>query len=224
MKKTLIAASVAAALMLVATGAQAFEDKVSVGAVGGTTGVGADVSWRFHKNFGVTARYTGGFSFDTDYDTDEAVYDADLDISVGSLHFNLHPFGGGFYLAAGAAFPDIESNATGTPKAGAEYDFNGQRYSAADVGSLNGQITIADGVQPYFGMGWRSTHTNGFELFSEVGVFPTSIDVALSTSNNYEGQNAEFYEDLRQEERNLKDDADAFSVYPVWMIGVSYTF
>lgn len=231
MKNTILSAGLTSALLVVgalsATSAHAVDlagSNVSVGVGAGTTGLGLDAAMRFHDNFSVIAGYHGGLSWDGDQETDEAVYEGDVDLQAGSLKLAYHPFGGSFYLSAGAMFPDMEANVTGTPRDGQSYEYNGNVYTAADVGSLNGTLVIADGVQPYAGLGWRSSHKSGFGFFSEFGVMTTDVSVSLSSSENHEADNAQFREDLRKEEQRLEDDADSISVYPVAMIGVSYTF
>ncbi|MDW7748282.1 hypothetical protein [Halomonas sp.] len=204
------------------------DSRVSIGAGAGTTGLGLDAAWRLHDNFSVIAGYHGGLEWDGDHDTDEATYTGDIDLQAGSLKVAYHPFGGRFYLTAGAMLPDMEANVVGTAKDGQEYEYNGNTYDASDVGSLNGTLTIADGVQPYVGLGWRSSHERGLGFFSEVGVMSTDVEVSLSSSENFENNGTtegdKFNADLRKEEQRLEDEADELSVYPVAMFGISYTF
>lgn len=223
MKKIFAISLTAMAFAATTANAQA-DSRVSVGLIGGTTGLGADASWRFHDNLAVTARYTGGLDWSGDYDTDDVQYDGDIDLKASSLKLDYFPFAGRFYLTAGIMLPDMEANVRGNAKDGSYYEFDGTTYSASDLGALRGTVTLADGVQPYAGIGWRSSHKQGFGFFSEFGVMATDIDVSLSTSNNYEGQNANFQRDLREEEKRLKDDVDKYPLYPVALIGITYTF
>ena len=223
MKKILAASFTGALLTLSAAQAQAFESRVTVGAIGGTTGLGADVSWRFHERLGVSARYTGGLDWDGDFGTDEADYSGDVSLSAGSLTLDYYPFAGRFFLTVGAMLPDMEANVTGRPKDNGEYEFNGNTYTADDVGTLQGKLTIADGVQPYAGLGWRGSHKSGFGLFSELGVMATNVDVSLNATGPAADRD-DFQRDLRREEQRLEDDAKKLRVYPVALIGISYTF
>tara|TARA_R110002049_G_scaffold64646_4_gene170311 strand:+ start:1854 stop:2531 length:678 start_codon:yes stop_codon:yes gene_type:complete len=225
MKK--IVGLLAGALVLVsATGVNAdtFEKRVSVGAIAGTTGFGGDVSWRFHKNLALTGRYTDGLDFDTDFEEDGVDYDAEFGMKAASLKVDYFPFGGRFFISAGAMMPEIEANVTGTPQDGTNYELNGTNYSAAQIGSVVGTATVADSTQPYVGMGWRSSHETGFGFFSEFGVVATNVDVSLSTTNGFENLDPRLQEDIRAEEASLKDDIDKLPVFPVALIGISYTF
>mgnify|MGYP003674770280 FL=1 len=225
MKKTLsLLAGVAVMAITAQVNADVFEKRVSVGAIAGTTGIGADVSWRFHKNLALTGRYTDGLDFDTDFEEDGVDYDAEFGMKAASLKMDYFPFGGRFFISAGAMMPDIEANVTGTPQDGTTYELNGTNYSAAQIGSVVGTATVADSTQPYLGMGWRSSHETGFGFFSEFGVVATNVDVSLSTTNGFENLDPTLQEDIRAEEASLKDDIDKLPVFPVALIGISYTF
>tara|TARA_R110002012_G_scaffold160502_3_gene322402 strand:- start:2828 stop:3505 length:678 start_codon:yes stop_codon:yes gene_type:complete len=225
MKKTLSLAVSAATVMMLANSSFAYDNKVSVSAIAGTTGFGADASWRFHENLAVTARYTDGLNLDTDFNEDGVKYNADFDMKASSLKMDYFPFGGSFFLSAGIMMPDIEANVVGTPDDGGRtYEFNNNTYNAAAIGSVVGTATVSDGTQPYVGLGWRSSHQSGFSFFSEFGVVATNIDVSLSTTNGFENNYPQLQQDIRAEEQKLKDDIDKLPVFPVAVLGVTYTF
>lgn len=224
MKKTVGLAVSAAMLVAVANTGHAFERNVSVSAIAATTGFGADASWRFHQNLAVTARYTDGLSIGTDFDEDSVTYDADFEMRASSVKVDYFPFGGRFFLSAGVMVPDIEANVVGTPQEGGVYEFNNRNYAASEIGSLVGTATVSDGVQPYLGLGWRSSHKSGFSTFSELGVVATNVDVSLSTTRNLESIDPILREDIRAEEQSLKDDIDKLPVFPVAVFGIAYTF
>lgn len=225
MKKTLgLLAGVVVLMATTQVNADAFEKRVSVGAVAGTTGFGGDISWRFHPNLALTGRYTDGLDIDADFDDDGVDYEADFGMKASSLKVDYFPFGGRFFLSAGAMMPDIDANVTGSPQDGVTYELNGVDYSVAQIGSVVGTATLTDSTQPYVGMGWRSSHESGFGFFSEFGVVATNVDVSLRTTNGFENIDPSLHDDIRAEEASLKDDIDKLPVFPVALIGVSYTF
>lgn len=223
-KKSIGLAASALVLTTFAGTAHAFDKKVSVSAIAATTGFGADASWRFHENLAVTARYTDGLDFGTDFEEDGVNYDADFEMKASSVKVDYFPFGGRFFLSAGIMMPDIEANVVGTPDNGSTYEFNNQDYTAAEIGSVVGSATVSDGTQPYVGVGWRSSHKSGFSFFSEFGVVATDVDVSLRTTRNFESVNPVLQQDIRAEEQSLKDDIDKLPVFPVAVLGISYTF
>tara|TARA_R110000824_G_scaffold208405_1_gene394027 strand:+ start:19001 stop:19684 length:684 start_codon:yes stop_codon:yes gene_type:complete len=223
-KKTLGLTASALVLVLGANHSVAFDKKVTVSAIAGTTGFGADASWRFHENLAVTARYTNGLDFDTDFEEDDVTYNADFEMKASSVKMDYFPFGGRFFLSAGIMMPDIEASVVGTPDDGSTYEFNNRTYTAAEIGSVVGSATVSDGTQPYVGLGWRSSHQRGLSFFSEFGVVATNVDVSLSTTRNLEAANPQLQQDIRAEEQSLEDDIDKLPVFPVAVLGISYTF
>ncbi|GAB2786064.1 ornithine uptake porin CarO type 1 [Halomonas shantousis] len=194
----------------------------SVGAGIGTTGYGGSVSYRFHDNLALTAGYSG-FTYDgMDYESDDADYEGDFDIDVYGLTLDYFPFGGRFFLSAGAVRPDIAMQVVGRPKAGQTYEFNGTTYTSEDVGNLQGDVSLGDSVQPYLGLGWRGSHRSGLGVFSQVGVFLTDAEVNLSATGA--ANDPRLRQDLQREEDDLRDDVDKLSVYPVAVVGIEYTF
>ena len=88
----------------------------------------------------------GGLGIDDDFSTDEADYHGRADLANAHASLNWHPFGGGFHLSGGAILARDRVDATGTPKSGTAYEFNGVVYTAADVGTLSGHADVADGL------------------------------------------------------------------------------
>ncbi len=222
--KKWMAAGLSAALLATAVNAQAFDNRVTVSGIAGTTGIGADLSWRFHERLGVSAQYAGGLDWDGDYETDDLFYDGDVSLSAGALKLDFYPFAGRFFLTAGAMLPDMEANVRGRANGNEEFEVGGDTFQSADVGEIRGQLTVADGVRPYAGLGWRSSHRSGLGFYSEFGVMATNVDVSLNSSENFEAEDQRFREALRREEQDLKNDAEKLEVYPVAIIGISYTF
>lgn len=215
--KTLIAA----ALVAVSTSATAAE-QWSLGAGVGTTGYEGSVSYRFHDNFALTGSYSGFTYDDIDYDSDDADYSGDFDIDVYGLSVDYFPFAGRFYLSAGAVRPDIAMQVVGRPKSGESYEFNGETYTAGEVGTLEGRVSLSDSVQPYLGLGWRGSHRPGLGVFGRLGVFLTDAEVDLRATGA--ASDPRLANDIQQEEDDLQDDVDEFGVYPVAMVGLEYTF
>ncbi|MGC3873673.1 hypothetical protein ACPF7Z_10425 [Halomonas sp. GXIMD04776] len=217
---TILLASALTAMALPASAASM--NNWSVGAEVGTTGYGGSISYRFHDNLALTAGYTG-FTYDgLEYETDEADYEGDFDMDVYGITFDYFPFGGRFFLSAGAVKPDIAMLVVGRPKDGQSYEFNGTTYSAQDVGTLRGDVTLGDSIQPYLGLGWRGSHKSGLGVFAKLGAFLTDAEVNLDASNPT--NDPQLRQDIQQEEDDLQDDVDEFGVYPVAVVGLEYTF
>lgn len=130
-------------LALSASHSVAFDKKVNVSAIVGTTGFGADASWPFHENLAVTARYTNGLDIDTDFEEDDVTYNADFEMKAPSVKMDYFPFGGRFFLSAGIMMPDIEANVVGTSDNGSTYEFNNHIYEAAEIGVVATNVDVS---------------------------------------------------------------------------------
>src|SRR5690606_34476538 len=90
------------------------EGGVSLGVTGGTLGIGPEVGYRISNNFGVRASATFlGISHDVE--SDDVTYKGDLDLQSFGATIDLHPFGGGFRLSAGARISDNKVKLAATP-------------------------------------------------------------------------------------------------------------
>ncbi|QOR40810.1 hypothetical protein HNO52_06830 [Billgrantia diversa] len=214
---------IATLCLLGTTQVYAQDNRMTLGAVAGTTGAGADLAWRFSERLGVSARYTGGLDWSNDYSTKDVNYDGDVNLSASKLTLDYYPFTSAFFLSAGLMLPDIDADVVGHPR-NATY----QGYPTDALGTLHGKATLVDGVQPYAGLGWRQAHRSGLGVFAEVGIIPTDPEVSLRTSSGVENLDtplsAQLRWEIRQEEQRLEDEANEWPVYPVAVVGVSYTF
>ena len=230
-KKNLIATATGLTLALVvASPAMAlgdFEDRFSVGGSVGTDGVGADLGWRMHQNFGVTASYNY-FEFDTELEDTDVTYEGDFDLSNTMIKAEYYPFGGRFFVAAGAVDMSNGFTLMGTPTEDGTYDINGTEYDSSDFSSLNADVEINNDIAPYLGIGWKSSHKPGLSFFSDLGVF--YVDPTVSLSADYDSTlvdpvtRAQLEQDIQDEEDELQDDLGKWNLYPVAQIGIQYVF
>ncbi|MCM2129364.1 hypothetical protein [Larsenimonas rhizosphaerae] len=201
--------------------ALAADDHWSVGAQAGTTGLGANVSWRFSDYFALTAGYSGYTYDDLDRTVDDVDYKGDIDSDIYSIKLDYFPWAGGFFVSGGLVRPDIQLNVTGTPNQLSDLGITG------DQARLEGDAEMADGVKPYLGLGWRTSNRAGLGFYAEAGAFLIDPSVNLhargSAVNNPAAQAAlSSYVDEQEDE--AKDELDKYHVYPVAVLGVEYTF
>lgn len=200
-----------------------FDHRVTLGATASIFGIGPSLSWRFHENLGVTARYTDGFTLPAKYNSENMDYDGDPDLSSSSLTLDYFPTGKSFYLTAGVMQAKADADIAAERLSGL-YNVNGTIYSARDVGDIRGELKFFDNVQPYVGVGARHSYRSGFAFFSELGIVPTNVNVSLSSSSQREQLDGAFASDLRDEEESLRDNVDRLPVMPMAFIGVGYTW
>ena len=199
--------------------AQAADGRYSLGAGVTTLGYGMDGNLRLSPRLSATASWST-FSVDGDVDTDDVAYSGELSSDNATMALNWHPFAGSFHLSAGLVAGDLQAVVTGTPVAGSSYTFNGQTYTAAEVGQLRGEVVIKDNVAPYAGIGWRSQR-KGLGGYAQIGVIAAKTSVGLAATGML--ADPRLAADLEAERRSLEEEVD-LSLYPVIGAGLVWRF
>ncbi len=220
MKKRLLFAA-----MMASISAPAFagtDVEVHVGTLGYGLGLG------FQATNSVVARI-GVNKFDKNFSTTAGSlnYDGKLKLSSFDALLDWHMFGGATHLTAGVMSNGNKFNLTATPGPGG-YTINGQTFTAAQVGTVNGDVTF-NSVAPYLGFGWNSQPKNkGFSFKSDFGVmFQGSPKATLAYTGNGGGNaavNTQIRDQVAVEQANLNDKLKNYKYYPVVSFAIGYAF
>lgn len=214
--KTLAALALATSLF---PAAHAAEGRFSLGVGANTLGYGVDASLRLSDRFSTTASWST-FSVDGDVDTDEVAYNGELSSDNATVKLNWHPFAASFHLSAGVVAGDLQAVVNGTPAAGSSYRFNGVTYTADQVGTLRGEVSLKDSVAPYAGIGWRSQR-QGLGAYLDIGVVAARTSVVLGATGML--ADPRLAADLEAERASLEQEVD-LSLYPVIGAGLHWRF
>jgi opacity protein-like surface antigen len=223
---TLAVAAVLGAVAALPAAAQT-TDRFALGGQIGTTGVG--VEGQFAASRQVTLRATAdAFQYDdAEFETDNVNYDGELELNQGGLFVDLHPAGSPLFVSAGAYFgdrgADLRATAIGPVQIG------GQTFTAAEVGTLEGEVDLGD-FAPFVGAGFNNTFTTG----GRVG-FKALIGAAFGGDPEVELRRvggatlpatvqAQLEAELANEERELESDAEDYNIYPVLQVGLAFRF
>ncbi|ART63438.1 hypothetical protein [Kushneria marisflavi] len=225
-------AVITGSLLLVTSAAANAEEHWSVAGSAGTTGLGANVSWRFHDHFALTAGYSGYNYDDLDHTNGDVTYKGEVDMDIYSLKLDIYPWvNSGFFISAGAVKPDVQLRAVGRYTGDDTFDDIGGLSLDPDSARLNGHGKLSDSVEPYLGIGWRNSSKQGLGFYAEAGAFWIDPSVSLTPrgeafDNPATGatarQLAEPY--VREQEDDLRDELNKYNIYPVAVIGIEYTF
>jgi len=196
----------------------------ALGAEIGTAGYGPTVIFTFSKYFTATAGYTW-LSYNYDASSTDADYQGKLKLSNVQAFVNWHPFAGTFHLSAGTFFSNNRVNVTGKPKSSASFDVGGTTYTAAQIGSLAGDVKLAKDLEPYIGFGWAKKPLNGgIGFFIDFGVLFTSAAKAQLGATGPIAGDATFQSNLRKEEKDINHDLKPLRYYPIVQAGLLYRF
>lgn len=209
--------SVCAVLMLPWFAGVAHAD-VGVNLKAGTLGAGVEMSKSFSDKFSVGLGFNS-YDFKTTDSASDIDYDFNFDLQSVALLANYHPFSGVFRFTAGALYNKNELNLTGKPT-GTNYVINGQTYTAAQVGTLNGKLTF-NSTAPYLGLGWGNRPGGRLGLSADIGVlYQGSPKLTMSATGAAAGLAA----DIEQERRSAEEDLSDLKWYPVLSLGMYFRF
>lgn len=157
-----------------------------------TFGLGVGYAHRFSDKW--AARFTLNSGLDPKSQKEHlSGIDYDVKMKAGpgfSAQTDYYPIkDSGFRLSLGVNYSRIKGTLGGRPDNGS-YSINGQRYSATQVGSLNGNLKYKD-LHPFMGIGWESKPLGsaGWRFVSDLGVLyygkaKTSLSASGATAGS----------------------------------------
>ena len=198
----------------------------TIGLKAGTLGVGVDVSKPITKNVSLRIN-ANGFSYNRTGTQEDIQYDADVELSNVGFIADYYPYETTpFKISAGVYYNGNTANAKGIPSSGGTYTIDGIDYKASEIGSIDGSVEFQE-VAPYLGIGWGEQSTEkGFGFSIDVGAMTGNPEANLvatrGTVNDAIWRSIE--ESVQNEENTLNDDLSDYGIYPVIMVGFTYTF
>lgn len=193
----------------------------------GTTGLGLHASLPLQAN--LNARIGVNYlnhSYSTS--TNSVNYDFKLKLRTLDALLDWFPMGGAFRVSGGIVYDGNKIDAVGKSNNNGTYTVNGNTYTAANAGTINGRIDFRKAA-PYLGIGWGNAlaHDKGWGFSSDIGVLfqgaPTT-SLANSGCTLPSSQCAQLKTDVAAENARLNDKVNSFKAYPVLRAGVSYKF
>jgi hypothetical protein len=218
-------AAALAPLLLLPTVSQA---DTSIGLRAGTLGLGAELSFAVSQRVALRLgadTYSPKTVTITQQDID---YDAKAKLRSGSLLVDWFPFANNFRISLGAMVNQNKVTATGKPTGGS-FTLDGQTFNAADVGTLDAEVTFKKTV-PYFGIGYGRPINGGLSFISDLGVMfqGTPKSTLTASCGGAAPPGSANCDQIRSavaaEQATLDDNLSKFKYYPVFSIGLAYTF
>ncbi len=204
---------------------------VGVGVKVGTVGAGLNLSAAITENVNVRLSLTSVDLDDEDEtldvgDTIEGELDAEVDLDFGAnaLLFDWYVFKGGFHLTAGMLRHTGEADLTGELTSTATFD--GTVINPGDIGTVTGEVKLADSYQPYIGIGWgrKAGKGGGFSVTADIGIALLDPSVELEATTTGGLSQSEVDASLKEMEKDAEDELDDFEAWPVLSVGLNYAF
>ena len=224
-RHTILAAIVLVSMIGFTLSAQANEG-FGIDVRAGTMGVGAEISASLFPH----TRLRGGINyliweFDSTIDNIDYTFEPEFN-SISAL-FDVHPFGGAFFLSGGIYFNNNSVGVEGTlPPQSFPAEFRAFGF-LSDVVSISGDVEF-NPVAPYVGLGWRSnSNQSGWGIGLELGVLyqgaPDVTNLRINAPVDVNDIN-EVQQLLAEEEQDIEDELSWFQWYPVASLLLTYHF
>lgn len=223
MKKSLLAFAILSAFAVSAAQAK----DIGVTAELGTTGIGAHIVVPVYDH--LNARFgLNGLNYNYNTTANSVDYDFNLRMQTFDALADYYPSAGGsFRITGGLVYNNNKIDATAKPTAGGTYTFNGNTYSSASAGTVNGTVDF-NKVAPYLGIGWGNAvaANKGWGFTADIGVlFQGSPNTTLTNSGCTAGAACTtLASDLAAEQAKVNDKASNFRYLPVVRVGATYRF
>jgi hypothetical protein len=198
----------------------------SVGVRAGTLGLGAEISYAVSQRVALRLgadTYTPKTVTVKQQDID---YDAQAKLRSGSLLVDWFPFANNFRISLGGVVNKNKITATGKPTGGT-FTINGQPINASDVASLDADVGFKT-TAPYFGIGYGRPINEGLSFITDLGVMfqgsPKTTLTATCSATASPANCAALQSAVAAEQATLSGDLSKFKYYPVFSLGLAYTF
>jgi hypothetical protein len=196
----------------------------NVGLKAGTLGAGIEWSMPINEQFSVRFNFNGA-SYDEKEESDDVTYDGTLKLSNIGILGDYYPSESSFRLTAGAFINNNKFTGRALPTSLSPIDLGDSTYGINDIGHVDTEVTFQK-VSPYIGIGFgNDTREKGWGFTLDIGAMyqgTPQADVTASIKNPLLA--AVINKELEAEKRNLEEELSDFTIYPVVMIGVNYTF
>lgn len=212
-------------VVLVLIAAAGSAQAAGIGVRAGTTGVGADFGWGLAPTLGARVGISA-MNFSANVDSSDVSYDGRVKLANLNALLDWSPVGP-FRLSAGFIGNNNKIDVTGQPASGTTFTFNGNTYSASQVGSLAGTVKPGRSVAPYLGIGYGNVWTKGVNFYFDVGVMfqgSPKADLRLTCDPALSAQCAAAQADVEAEERKLEEELKKFKYFPVINLGITIGF
>ena len=133
-----------------------------------------------------------------------------------------------FRLTGGLMYNGNRFDALGKPGADGKFTLNGKTYTAADVGTLRGEVRFRRAA-PYLGIGWGNalSQNKRWNFQSDLGVYhqgKAQVKLGSWGCTTSAAVCKAMASDLDVEEQRLTEEVSDYKLYPVLRASVSYSF
>jgi len=200
----------------------------SLGIRGGTFGAGIELSYALSQRAALRLNVDGFNSGTRSKSQADIQYDVKAKLQTASLLGDWFPFANNFRISAGAIYNGNKFTLKGQPTGGT-YTINDVTFQASDIGSLDGTVDFKTAA-PYFGIGYGRPINGGLSFISDLGVMfqgspKSTLTATCGPSAPQGGPTCTSLQDsVAAQQASLDNSLSKFKYYPVFSVGLAYTF
>lgn len=216
-----LAACLAAAASLASPAAHA-DGNWSIGALGGSLGLGAQVGYRFGDHVGV--RVDGAsYDYDRTVNVDDIDYDGTLALQSFGAQLDVYPFGGGFRISAGVRSNGNEVRMTATPTT--SVSVGNQVFTPAQIGTLTGKAEVKSSM-PTLTIGYGGKLAKGFTVGLDLGVgFQGEPKItSLTATGGTLSSTPQVQQQLVTEQARIEEEVKDYGLWPILQLSFVWRF
>jgi hypothetical protein len=157
-------------------------------------------------------------SFSKGYDVDDNHYQGRLRLKSGGAMIDVFPWGGGFFLSAGARINGNKGSVSATPSSARTV--GGVTFTPAQIGTLSGDGETKR-FAPQLTIGYSGKRRRGFFTGAEAGAL---FQGAVRVRNFRSSSNMIPAADLERERQEVQNDVDDYKVFPILQGTIGYRF
>ena len=185
----------------------------------GTLGVGVDFSIPLSQSFSLRLN-VNGLKLNIDTSKDGVDYNSDIELLTAGAMIDYYPFyDGSFHITAGGYYYANNLKSQGTIPKG-NYTVGGIPIIINTATSVDITLDFPE-FAPYIGIGYGGREiSKGWNWGIDIGVMYHGEGDLTLTENSIDILEV----DRAREEKNMQDDVRDIPIYPVVMIGITYSF
>jgi len=197
----------------------------------GTLGLGIDYSIPVDNDFSVRFNLNGATYSEDDITVDNIDYSGELNLfTVGAL-LDYYPYEENtFRLTGGAYYNGNNFKGSSRPTIYRDIKIGENSYNANVIAKLDADLDF-NPISPYIGIGWgnKTTVQKGWGFSLDIGVlYQGEAEVNLTPDINplLRGTfvETEINRNIEKESKQIIEDIQGYTFYPVIMMGASYKF
>jgi hypothetical protein len=177
-------------------------------------GLGIGYAKEINHEFSVRGQYNGSSTMSVSNLSTQsfgasATIKTDLSLSSLELLGDWYPTNNGFRVTTGVVFNNNKINVAGT----------GAKVGEAPNKTVNVEIKMSKSPSPYLGIGYstRAADRAGFGFIVDLGVMAQDPSVSVTSTGVSQA-------DINKATSEIQTELDKLKMFPVFAIGVSYSF